>query len=75
MKAGHIFTIEPMINEGKWQDDTWPDNWTSVTVDGKRYWIVSLLQCLLSFFQKRTKEREEKRKSKRKGKKQEIFCF
>jgi len=36
MKPGHIFTIEPMINEGKWGDDTWPDNWTSVTVDGKR---------------------------------------
>lgn len=36
MKAGHIFTIEPMINEGAWQDVTWPDDWTSVTVDGKR---------------------------------------
>jgi len=30
MKAGHIFTIEPMINEGCWQDITWPDNWTAV---------------------------------------------
>jgi len=36
MKAGHIFTIEPMINEGNWQDVLWPDDWTSVTKDGKR---------------------------------------
>jgi methionyl aminopeptidase len=36
MKAGHIFTIEPMINEGVAADDTWPDDWTAVTVDGKR---------------------------------------
>ena len=36
MKKGHVFTIEPMINTGVWQDVTWPDNWTSVTKDGKR---------------------------------------
>lgn len=36
MKPGHIFTIEPMINEGVWQDAMWPDNWTAVTADGKR---------------------------------------
>jgi len=36
MKPGHIFTIEPMINEGKWQDTMWPDDWTAVTIDGKR---------------------------------------
>lgn len=36
MKPGHIFTIEPMINQGDWQDLTWPDNWTAVTIDGKR---------------------------------------
>jgi len=36
MKAGHTFTIEPMINEGSWHDVLWPDNWTSVTKDGKR---------------------------------------
>jgi methionyl aminopeptidase len=36
MKPGHVFTIEPMINEGAWNDETWPDNWTSVTLDGKR---------------------------------------
>lgn len=35
-KPGMIFTIEPMINEGCWQDGTWPDDWTSVTKDGKR---------------------------------------
>jgi len=36
MKPGHIFTIEPMINEGVWRDKTWPDQWTAVTADGKR---------------------------------------
>lgn len=36
MKAGHTFTIEPMINEGTWHDETWPDGWTSTTRDGKR---------------------------------------
>jgi len=33
---GMIFTIEPMINMGDWQDCTWRDDWTSVTKDGKR---------------------------------------
>jgi len=36
MKPGMVFTIEPMINEGTWQDVTWPDDWTAVTADGKR---------------------------------------
>jgi len=36
MKPGMIFTIEPMINAGKYNDKLWPDDWTSVTVDGKR---------------------------------------
>lgn len=36
MRPGHAFTIEPMISEGVWRDDTWPDNWTAVTQDGKR---------------------------------------
>ena len=36
MKPGHCFTIEPMISEGVPWDDTWPDNWTAVTRDGKR---------------------------------------
>jgi methionyl aminopeptidase len=36
MKAGHIFTIEPMINLGTYGDTTWDDNWTAVTLDGKR---------------------------------------
>ncbi|KAI8853210.1 peptidase M24, structural domain-containing protein [Chytridium lagenaria] len=36
MKAGHVFTIEPMISEGNWRDTQWPDNWTAVTADGKR---------------------------------------
>ena len=36
MKPGHVFTIEPMINLGTWQDVLWPDNWTSVTEDGRR---------------------------------------
>ncbi|XP_064457924.1 methionine aminopeptidase 1-like isoform X2 [Ornithodoros turicata] len=36
MKPGHCFTIEPMISEGSWHDDVWPDNWTAVTRDGRR---------------------------------------
>ena len=36
MKPGHIFTIEPMVNEGTWQDFTWNDKWTSSTRDGLR---------------------------------------
>ncbi|KAJ1679169.1 Methionine aminopeptidase 1 [Spiromyces aspiralis] len=36
MKEGHCFTIEPMINEGVSGDQTWPDDWTAVTRDGKR---------------------------------------
>ncbi|TEB35903.1 methionine aminopeptidase [Coprinellus micaceus] len=37
MKAGQVFTIEPMINLGpNWGDVHWPDNWTATTVDGKR---------------------------------------
>ncbi|KAJ3071347.1 Methionine aminopeptidase 1 [Podochytrium sp. JEL0797] len=36
MKPGHIFTIEPMISEGTWKDEQWPDRWTAVTADGKR---------------------------------------
>ncbi|KAG6749376.1 hypothetical protein POTOM_046420 [Populus tomentosa] len=36
MKAGQIFTIEPMINAGVWRDRMWPDGWTAVTADGKR---------------------------------------
>lgn len=36
MKPGHCFTIEPMISEGTWRDQLWPDDWTAVTQDGKR---------------------------------------
>ena len=34
MKAGHTFTIEPLISEGTWKNETWPDDWTAVTKDG-----------------------------------------
>ncbi|EKX31306.1 hypothetical protein GUITHDRAFT_156633 [Guillardia theta CCMP2712] len=36
MAPGHIFTIEPMINEGGVQNMMWKDNWTATTRDGKR---------------------------------------
>jgi len=36
MKAGHVFTIEPMINEGTYRAFIWPDSWTCSTEDGKR---------------------------------------
>ncbi|KAI9767130.1 MAG: Methionine aminopeptidase 1 [Geoglossum simile] len=35
-KPGVCFTIEPMISLGTYRDKTWPDDWTSVTVDGSR---------------------------------------
>jgi methionyl aminopeptidase len=36
IKAGHVFTVEPMINLGAPADKLWLDNWTDVTTDGKR---------------------------------------
>ncbi|KAK3326648.1 peptidase M24, structural domain-containing protein [Apodospora peruviana] len=35
-KPGMTFTIEPILTLGKNQEVHWPDNWTNVTVDGKR---------------------------------------
>lgn len=35
LKEGMTFTIEPMINAGDWPMKLLPDNWTSVTRDGK----------------------------------------
>lgn len=35
-KPGMTFTIEPILTVGKPQEVYWPDNWTNVTVDGKR---------------------------------------
>lgn len=34
-KPGMVFTIEPMLCLGTYQDVTWPDNWTAATRDGK----------------------------------------
>lgn len=45
MKPGHCFTIEPMINEGVWRDEQWPDHWTVVTADGS--WSAQFEQTLL----------------------------
>ncbi|KAI0807110.1 peptidase M24, structural domain-containing protein [Fomes fomentarius] len=36
MKPGMTFTIEPMVNLGHWDLEHWPDDWTAVTIDGKR---------------------------------------
>jgi methionyl aminopeptidase len=36
MKAGHVFTIEPMICEGLSNPYMWNDDWTATTGDGKR---------------------------------------
>eukprot|EP00746_Dinoflagellata_sp_MGD_P027086 gnl/MRDRNA2_/MRDRNA2_16386_c0_seq1.p1 gnl/MRDRNA2_/MRDRNA2_16386_c0~~gnl/MRDRNA2_/MRDRNA2_16386_c0_seq1.p1 ORF type:complete len:491 (+),score=93.76 gnl/MRDRNA2_/MRDRNA2_16386_c0_seq1:111-1475(+) len=36
MKVGHVFTIEPMINEGSDKWLKWDDDWTVTTKDGKR---------------------------------------
>lgn len=35
LKAGMVFTIEPMINLGDWRCQVLDDGWTAVTVDGK----------------------------------------
>ncbi|KAI9490856.1 methionine aminopeptidase, type I [Zychaea mexicana] len=35
LKPGHIFTIEPMLCEGVYDDLLWPDGWTATTKDGK----------------------------------------
>jgi methionyl aminopeptidase len=35
MKEGMVFTIEPMINAGKWQCEILSDDWTAVTIDQK----------------------------------------
>jgi len=36
MRPGHVFTIEPMINEGTHKDVVWQDAWTATTSDGRR---------------------------------------
>ena len=36
LEPGMTFTIEPMINLGSWRAKLWPDDWTAVTLDGKR---------------------------------------
>ncbi|XP_046615438.1 methionine aminopeptidase 1 [Neodiprion virginianus] len=45
MKPGHCFTIEPMISQGSWRDEMWPDNWTVVTTNG--LWSAQFEQTLL----------------------------
>ena len=32
---GMVFTIEPMINIGKWKVNILADDWTAVTIDGE----------------------------------------
>ncbi len=36
LEPGMTFTIEPMITVGDWRHQSWDDDWTAVTVDGKR---------------------------------------
>ena len=36
MESGQVFTIEPMICEGRADAYMWKDDWTATTVDGKR---------------------------------------
>jgi methionyl aminopeptidase len=35
MLPNMVFTIEPMINEGRYETRLMPDSWTAVTIDGK----------------------------------------
>lgn len=44
-KPGLVFTIEPMICLGTYREKRWPDNWTSVTADGK--WSAQFEHTLL----------------------------
>ena len=34
IKRGMTFTIEPMVNIGRWETDILADDWTAVTRDG-----------------------------------------
>ena len=36
LKAGMVLAIEPMVNVGGYEVDTLENNWTVVTIDGKR---------------------------------------
>ncbi|MBA3846994.1 MAG: type I methionyl aminopeptidase [Planctomycetes bacterium] len=36
LQPGTTFTIEPMINQGRWEHRLWNDKWTAVTIDGRR---------------------------------------
>jgi methionyl aminopeptidase len=36
MEPGMTFTVEPMIALGAWQHRIWDDDWTAVTIDGRR---------------------------------------
>jgi methionyl aminopeptidase len=35
MVPGMVFTLEPMINQGRYETRLMPDSWTAVTIDGK----------------------------------------
>ena len=35
MMPDMVFTIEPMINQGRFETRLMPDSWTAVTIDGK----------------------------------------
>ncbi len=35
LRAGMVFTIEPMINEGTWESEVQSDKWTALTRDRK----------------------------------------
>lgn len=49
-KAGMAFTIEPILALGKPREVYWPDNWTNVTVDGKRTAQFGEFEPLFTFF-------------------------
>jgi len=36
LQVGMVLAIEPMVNQGTWHVETLLDNWTVVTLDGKR---------------------------------------
>jgi methionyl aminopeptidase len=45
MEPGMTFTIEPMITLGTWKYESWDDDWTAVTADGK--WTAQFEHTIL----------------------------
>lgn len=46
LQPGMCFTIEPIIVEGDGNNlELWEDNWTAVTADNSRYYMLFICHC------------------------------